>query len=378
MAASYKYDTLKTKYGDFAFPTLSLSVSGKSFAENKKGFIISDIDIDLTSGFEASQAIYRIYNCIDNETNAYQFNDLKSYILLGSPITIEMGYGESSTEVFVGFIAQVNFVCEEDSQPCVEIVASDMKGVMMSSSYAKQLVATSYSDAVKEVLQKNIYNNMISNTIMKQASIDATPDKSTQEELKKPIEMVSESDYEFVVKAAKKFNYEFYSDCGNVYFRQARKNAKVLMEMGMSSGLLNYHISYDIRGLVETIEARGMKIEDGTILSSKKKVSNKISMGSKAKSLISGTQKIYIDPTITTKDIADARVDYLTTVMSNRYGKIQCECVGLPELKPGNYIEIEEVGGPSENQFYITRVQHIMDEVIGYRTVLSGVTMKIQ
>lgn len=375
--ASYNFDSLKSQYTDFSFPIISLTINGKSFSSNTEGFYISDIDIDLTSGFEASQATYRIYNCIDNDTHMYKYDKLKNYILLGSSLSIQIGYGQSTKEVFVGFIAQVNFICEEDVQPCVEIVASDMKGVMMASAYAKQLISTAYSDAVKEVLQRSSYNSMISNQIIRSLSIDSTPDKSTKDELKRPIEMITESDYEFIVKAAKKFNFEFFSDCGIVYFREAKKNAKVLIELGMNAGLLNYHISYDIRGLVETVEARGMVISDGTVLTSKTKVSNKISSGSKAKSLISGSQKIYIDPTITTKDIADARVEYLTNVMANRFGTLNCECVGLPELKPGNYIEIEEVGGPAENQFYVTRVQHIMSDVSGYRTILQGVAMKL-
>lgn len=376
--ASYKYDSLKSQYSSFSLPIISVSVNGKSFSSNKEGFYISDVDIDLTAGFEASQATYRIYNCIDKENHTYKYSELKSYILLGSALTIQLGYGQETQEVFVGFIAQVNFICDEDSQPCVEVVASDMKGVMMASAYAKQLVATAYSDAVKEVLQKNSYNSMVSNQIIKKLSIDSTPDKSTKDELKRPIEMTAESDYEFVVKAAKKFNFEFFSDCGIVYFREAKKSAKVLIELGMNSGLINYRISYDIRGLVETIEARGMVVSDGTILTSKTKVSNKISNGSKAKSLISGTEKIYIDPTIITKDIADARVEYLANVMANRYGSITCECVGLPELKPGNYIEITEVGGPAENQFYITRVEHIMNEISGYRTIIEGTAMMLK
>ena len=94
----------------------------------------------------------------------------------------------------------------------------DVKGVMMAGSYSTQLRAKNYSDAVKEILEKTAYEKlgMQGMQVIKEIKIDNTPDKQrallnpTQGTSDKTIEMVAESDYEFVVKAAKKHNFEFF------------------------------------------------------------------------------------------------------------------------------------------------------------------------
>ena len=55
--------------------------------------------------------------------------------------------------------------------------------------------------------------------------------------------MVAESDYEFVVKAAKKHNFEFFTECGQVYFRKAKSDTSILMEIGPATGMHSFDVS---------------------------------------------------------------------------------------------------------------------------------------
>jgi phage protein D len=172
------------------------------------------------------------------------------------------------------------------------------------------------------------------------------------------IEMSSESDYEFVVKAAKKFNYEFFTDRGKVYFRKAKSGSETLPDLGIENGLINFDIGYSITGLAETIEARSVDAGTGKIISSKKKFTNNISLGNYAKKLIAKSRHVYIDPTIVSKRHADARADSLLETMSYRLGALNCDCIGLPEMQPGRFLKITGLGAPAENRFYITNVTH--------------------
>lgn len=98
---------------------------------------------------------------------------------------------------------------------------------------------------------------------------------------------------------------------------------------------------------------------------------NKLSQGNKAKPLIKNSQKVYIDPTVTSKEEADYRADYLAEDISYRLGTLEAEFIGLPELTPGRFLKIKGLGKAVSNTFYLVTVRHIMDER-GYITKVTG------
>ena len=98
----------------------------------------------------------------------------------------------------------------------------------------------------------------------------------------------------------------------------------------------------------------------------------KISMGNKAKKLINKSEKIYVDPTITSKEEAEYRVDSLMEEMSYRFGSLECDCIGMPELMPGKFLVLKSLGEPVENKFYVVKVVHRMKDEGGFETTVYG------
>ena len=89
--ATYTYMNLKSKYDDFHHPVIVLKVNGKDFAKNKAGLVVSDIEVELTSGFEASIASFMIYNTFDTDNSCYRINDIKAYITRAQSMGITDG-----------------------------------------------------------------------------------------------------------------------------------------------------------------------------------------------------------------------------------------------------------------------------------------------
>lgn len=379
--AAFNYQALKKKYEDFAHPIMHIELNGKDFSKNKDGLQVSDIEVEMTSGFEAALATFVIYNCYNRESCEFRFDALKKYICMGSCVVISMGYGTCVREIFRGFISRVNFIFRQDEIPGVEITAMDVKGIMMAGNYARQLKATCFSDAVKEILNKTAYVRLQSNDVITKVEISDTPDKrptnSEDKASDQTIEMVCESDYEFVVKAAKKFNYEFFSIGGVVYFRKAKQNRELLLEASPGEGLRSYEISYDFTGIVEQVEVRGMDVGKSKMISASQKMKNKLSFGNKAKPLIKKSQKVYIDPTITSKEEASYRADYLAEDISYRLGTLEAEFIGLPELTPGRFLKVAGLGSAVSNTFYLVTVRHVMDDR-GYFTKVIGKTASME
>jgi hypothetical protein len=103
-----------------------------------------------------------------------------------------------------------------------------------------------------------------------------------------------------------------------------------------------------------------------------------MSYGNKAKKLIKGSQKVFLDASITSSEEAAERAQYLTETMSYRLGSLKCNMVGLPELLPGYFVKMKGLGTAADNIFYIDRVRHIMDIDGSYITELTGRASSIE
>lgn len=373
-----KYEDLRKKYGRFAYPLVTVTIGDKEFSQNKGKLVLSNLSVDLSTGLEASVATFSIYNVYDKQKKEYSFSNFKQYVTLGSSVKIATGYAGGMQEIFIGFIAQTRFVKSEGDVHHVEVTAMDVKGMMMANSYAKSMSATNYGDAIKEIFAKPFYEKMSSEGIFTDKKISDTPDKKSaggaDKESSYTVEMVSESDYEFIVKAAKRFGYEFFIDTGVVIFRKAKDTPEdILITLGMKKGIQTYDITYDITGLVKSVEVRGMDTTKGVLVSAKKSVSNKISTGNKAKSLISQTNRIVIDGNATTKESAQYRADSVMEDIQYRFGTLHCSVIGMPDIKPGHFIQLEQLGGPCDNKFYVTHTLHVIDDADGYKTEITAI-----
>lgn len=376
------YNTLRKKYSAFAYPVVTLRVGDKLFSENKHELVLSNIEVELSCGLEASAVTYAIYNVYDLEKKCYEFSRFREYVQLGSAVTVSMGYHGAEEEVFVGFVAQARFVCGEGDIHHVEVTAMDAKGLMMSNSYARQMTAGNYGDAITEIFNKPMYQKMNAEGIYKSVKVDDTPDKKSggaDQTTSYTVEMVSESDYEFIVRAAKRFNYEFFVDNGQVIFRKAKQTTEdCLLEIGMERGVISYDLAYDITGLVKSVEVRGMDTAKAAMVSAVKKVSNKISAGNRAKALIGQTHRIVTDANAVSKEQAQYRADALMEDIAYRFGTLECDCIGLPELKPGHFVRMTDLGQPCDNRFYITQVRHDMSAENGYHTHITAVAAALE
>ncbi|MCR4657932.1 MAG: hypothetical protein K5770_17165 [Lachnospiraceae bacterium] len=378
--ADFNFQDLAHAYESFQQPLARIYVDGTDITAEDVPLSLTDAEIELSNGFEAGIATFTLTGMYDDEARTYDIKDVKKYLFLGSTVIFLLGYGTTVREVFRGFIARVHFVIpKEDSeeQPRVEVSAMDAKGLMMAGRHSRRLKATCYSDAVKEILAENVFlaqkdDKMQDFTTL---NISNTPDKQDQggnaQTSDKRVEMVEESDYEFIVKAAKKFNFEFFIVGKTLYFIEAKKNTTPLLTLTPFSGMKSIDVGYDISGLVRSVEVRNIDMDQGKYVGDKKKMNSKISLGNKAKPLVEKQSFVYLDPTAQSKAEAGYRAAYLTDTIDYRLGSIQAEFIGLPELVPGRFVELSNFGSPVDNLFYLTRVRHTLESNM-YRTVIEG------
>lgn len=395
--ATFKFDDLRTTYGGLDEAITVIKVGGKTLGDGTKGFPVSDLYVDLTSGYEASMAEFSIYNVYDKAAATFNIDDnLKRFLTMGAKVEISTGYGNQAKIIFVGAIMRVDYHHGMDDVPYIRITAMDVKGVMMASTYSRQLKATCYSGAVQEILEKSVYTNMQSSGIIEEIRVTDTPDKegsglSAKEDSSvggvgslsggsstsgnsqvtdRTIEMVAESDYEFIVKAAKRYNYEFFTECGSVYFRKAKSDTDTRIVVTPAMGMYSFDVSYDVTGVANQVTVRATDASKAKLIQAVQK--NQNSLPNKAKSLIKGSEKVYVDATATSKEEAEYRAQSIMDQVAYRFGSFECEIQGLPEYLPGYFIELSGLGEGVDNTFYINRVIHQMTKDGKYLVKLEG------
>ncbi len=378
----FSYSTLESDYNGFADPISQIFINGEDIRDNKGGVTVSDILVELTCGFEAGQAAFSLYDCYNYTSTRFEYDKVSSYTNIGSQVRVCLGYMGATREVFRGIIVRVEFVVDDSDAPHVRVTAMDVKSIMMANHYHKRLNAQSYSAAIKEIFTQSVYMDMKGPTgVISNLSISDTPDTfdiPTGTDSPDTIEMVGESDYEFIVRAAKKFNYEFFCVGGSVYFRSARADSSTLISITNHAKVFNLNVSYDVTGLVNKVVVRGLDAGKAKVISSQAVNTNKISAKPMARSLISNSEYVYIDPTVTAIVDAQRRSWYLHDTMAYKFGSLDMEIMGLPEVVPGRFINLDKFGSTVSNEFYVTTVQHRLPTTGRYTTRIMGKAPKLQ
>nr|WP_300185840.1 hypothetical protein [uncultured Agathobaculum sp.] len=385
------FATLKKTYMEFESPQAAIFFAGSAF-QNNNNYVIDEIHVEVTSDFEASVASFRIYNVYDQSAASFRYSDIKKQVCIGNTLDIVLGYLGVGQTVFHGFVAGLDFHYDAGGLPYIEVTGMDIKGIMMASRYSQQIAAASYSAAVEQIFARSVYSSLMQDMSLK---VVATPDggpagglagglggnlmgglSGAQSTSATTIEMVSESDYEFVVKAAKRFNYEFFADKNTIYFRPAKADTNAQAELAVGAGILEFNVGYSVSGLVGEVETRSVDAGTGKLVKASKKLSQDTGIESKARVLVSKAQKVYIDASIQSQQDADARADSLFEKMRYRLGSFEATCIGIPDLSPGRFLDVKGMGAPADNSFYITTVTHQFSSMDGYKTRLVGKTAK--
>ena len=95
--AKHQFSELQERYENFKYPIVVINVNNKNIAGKDSGLVVNDIDIDLSSGYEASIASFHIYNSFNVRESKYLFDSIKDFIAIGSNVSISAGYSKNTT-----------------------------------------------------------------------------------------------------------------------------------------------------------------------------------------------------------------------------------------------------------------------------------------
>lgn len=345
---SYQYEELAKKYNHFHRPLFKIVIDGKEIM--KEGVGVSSISINTSIERKSESCVFTINNGFDPLKRNFRWVD--DMLVLGKKVDVSIGYFSKLELVFTGIISSVRIDYHFES---IEVTALDISFLMMRGTSSTSWEKKKHSDIVSEIAKK-----YTSYTVIDPTSIQYN--KVTQD---------GETDYQFINRLAIANNYDFFVIGNYLYFRKplSERNPVVTLEYG--ENLHTFSIDADITKQVSGVVVRSWNHLENTVIEGKATKINKLGTNSKTGVDIMnslGKDHIeYVNANVESIEEAKSRAEAIL----NNYGMLllraEGECVGIPEIRAGRYMQINGVGQKYSQLYYITSANHFITES-GYIT----------
>ena len=350
MTSSTTVDALKKKYHSFNAPTVEIKIGGTDII-TKKNAVVTDLCIELTAGYEASGASFNVIQQYDFEQSEFKNDGPASSLEVGAKVEISIGYIALET-VFSGLISEVMLRFDMDEEPMIHVECVDAKIEMMKNQRIEVRSETDAAALINALLGVSPVSGYLS-----------SKDVSVTKQVKIPLRMNQETDYDYLVKLAKYLGCEFFIVAGTVYFRDPPSSASTIMTVNMQDEIL-LSAGFVMSGaqLVETVSVLGIDPAKDEMITGKAKTSGKYSAASGGKQMIGGSIKSFVDPYAKTVSDLNERAKTLLAEFNGGFGRLEMSLQGIPELVPGRSITLDGFSANMNKTFYITKVAHRLDE----------------
>lgn len=353
MSVTTDFKSLEKKYDNFSAPAVEV-VIGSTKLVSTKDLSISSVEVELTSGYEASGCVFVISGAYDMEKTDF-VKDV-SCVQIGEKVEVSVGYVRLES-VFKGYINQIEYIYGMDSEGIeIRVECMDAKGLLMKNRRLEFFTEQSADAVVKKILSEAPVSSYLSGKEI---------DTCKKEDI--PLRSHMMTDYDLITEQASKQGYEFFIIQGKAYFRKKQKVTSTLMKLSPQDGIMNARLAFSGQQLAKKVEIRSIDEENGKQISGIATISGKFSKGSTANQMLGNSTQIYYEPAVKDANEAKSRAQARMEAIADQFGELECECVGMPELCPGRFIEIDKMSSEANRKFYIRYVRHIVDES-GYRT----------
>ena len=349
MTASTSYSKLLAKYRNFGAPTIRVHVDGVEIVE-KLGAKLSNLTIDLTAGIDASGCSFDVIGEYEHKNSAFAKDGAAGQLQLGAKIELELGYIETVT-VFTGLVAEIEYVMDEEDSPYIHVECMDAKCLLMKQQRLGVFIEKSITDAIGEIMDAQPFSDYIEGK-----KIEALSDQLEM------LPTAMEDDFQLVARHARQIGYEFFIVQGTVYFRPVPTSHSAIMSLSPDMGLLSLKQSLRSSSLYKKAMVVGINPADNQMVSGEATLDGTFGKGSGASQMLGDSKRILFDHGIERAEQAEQRAKVLMQEARGDFGRLECRCVGLPELVPGRSVMIEGISPEADKEYYILSVRHTLDE----------------
>lgn len=275
----------------------------------------------------------------------------------GAACSFSIGYGESTTEVFCGFLYDVLWNDPLNGNALLlEAVCLDVRGRLMLTACADAGAQRALSQLISDILGQDCCTGLAA-----KRTIDPPP-----EDWDLPALRPGSSDYSVVCAAADFLCYEFYAYADELYFGVPRPESDPVVTFDGPNGLMHLKRRRTLAGQCAAVAVSGTDDSGERIYSRQARESDSGFGTEKMSGVLSGDihqPEAFVRTMAQAQYLSQARMERI----QRQAGGLSGHCVGLPELRPGRFMEVTDLSEPVNGTYYVHTVRHILNET-GFET----------
>ena len=347
-----KFSALYQTCGAMREPGYTLKAGGKALEIGDDARLLR-VECELTCARQAGMLTLEAALNPEQEHGAAWLDAFQP----GVVCSLSLGYGSSMTEVFCGFLYDVLWSDPLDGPDMImEAVCLDVRGRLMLTSHADAGSRRVFSQLINDILGQDCCTDLAS-----RQTIDPPP-----EDWNLPALRPGSSDYHILCTAADFLCYEFYAFADELHFGKPRPETSAVLTFDGPNGLMSLKRRRTLAGQCAAVAVSGTDDTGERIYSRQTREADSGFGTDKMGGILSGDLH-QPEPFVRTM----AQAQYLSKARMERRqrqsGGLIGRGVGLPELRPGRFVEVTDLSKALNGSYYVHTVRHILDET-GFET----------
>lgn len=346
-----KLSALYDKYDGFRTPTFTLNVNSKKL-DVGSGVKLESMECRLTTLRESGALTLRAELEISSDRAKTWLNAIQ----LGAVCTLSLGYAGTEQKVFSGFVYDA--VWDDplgDTRMMLDMICMDVRGQLMLSSCPDAGAARTLSQLVAKLLGQSCCTRMASAQV-----------KTIPKDWDLPFQRTGPTDFEILCSAADFLCFEFYAYADTVYFGPARDSSETVVTFDGPNGLMRLRRRRSLAGQCAGVAVSGADDKGERIYAREARVADSGFGVGQIKSALA-LDLFEADPAVRTMAQAQYLAKERMKERQRRNSTLLGQCTGIPELRPGRFVQVTGLSEQINGSYYIQTVTHTIDET-GFET----------
>lgn len=347
-----KFSSLYDTYGAMRESAHCLKVEGAELETGGDALLLR-VECELTSTLQAAMLHLEAALDPDGEHGAAWLDAVRP----GAVCSLSLGYGDSLTDVFCGFFYDVLWNDPLDGGTILlEAACLDVRGRLMLTSCADAGAKRTLSQLVDAILSQDCCTGLAA-----RRTVEPPPG-----DWDLPVRRPGSSDYDVICGAADLLCYEAYAFADELYFGPPRPERDAAVTFDGPNGLVRLARRRTLADQCAAVAVSGVD-DTGERICSRQARTGDSGFGTDKMSVALTGDFHQPEPSVRTM----AQAQYLSQARmerrQRRAGGLSGHCVGLPELRPGRFVEVSDLSEPVNGTYYVHTVRHVLDEA-GFQT----------
>lgn len=347
--ASYKYSDLAKKYDNFTAPAYEIHLGGMTLRSDQSK--IASLEVELAADGTAGGCSFAVEGMYDAAQSEWA-GELLENVTLGAKLVVNGGYVRKK-ELFYGYVDDYTLDFSPDGAPRVQITGIDGLGFLMSQRepcYAGQRKA---ADIVREILNKSV-----SAGFAKKVSVGQLQGFET------PLVKEQVDDWRFLNLLGQRYGATLMAVGGELIFDTLMDQSKTILTLTMGQNLQRFQKRMSLAHQVGQVEIFGRDVNQKAI----KGTASSVTVGGSGKSAaqlvptfkntVLREYSEFVRTQEECRKLAQVRLNGIAMGLISGEG----QCVGIPELTPGRYLEIDGSDDQVKGLYFLTKVRHLFTQ----------------